>query len=95
MRMPHYMTGKTRTENGKVILHIKVKWWGWPILFVRMMKMMFFSEEPKTCVWQETDCDNRVWETECGNTHLIYADTPIGNGMKYCCYCGKMIETEE
>lgn len=88
MRMPRYMTGKTRTENGKVILHIKVKWWGWPILFVRMIT----QKRRKACVWAELDSDKGIWEPECGNTHIINAGTPAENGMKYCCYCGKPIK---
>ena len=29
------------------------------------------------------------WITSCGDEFILTEDTPVGNGMKYCCYCGK------
>ena len=42
------------------------------------------------CQWE--DDINGVWETECGNEFELIEGTPVGNNMKYCCYCGRPLE---
>lgn len=45
------------------------------------------SETPQKCCW--TDDGGEAWETGCGNLFVIIDDTPLKNGMKFCCFCGK------
>lgn len=43
------------------------------------------------CVWSQDgayDSDGN-WNTSCGEIFTFIDDTPKGNGMKFCCYCGK------
>ena len=46
----------------------------------------------KTCAWRANL--DAIYETECGNLHIVNDGTLEENGMKYCCYCGKEIEDE-
>lgn len=50
--------------------------------------------ERKICVWyQGSDEDWDVWETACGQRWQFSNDTgPVGNGMKFCCYCGLQLK---
>ena len=48
--------------------------------------------EPETCTWR--DNMDAIYETGCGNLHIINDGSPAENRMKYCCYCGKEIEDE-
>lgn len=41
------------------------------------------------CVWQEKD---GVWSTTCFHEFVINEGIPSKNDMKYCCFCGKIIE---
>ena len=41
------------------------------------------------CTWEEED---GFWETYCGREFVINEGDPEDNGMKYCCFCGKLIE---
>jgi len=41
------------------------------------------------CAWRE-ECG--VWATDCNREFVINDGTPKSNDMKYCCYCGKLIE---
>lgn len=43
-----------------------------------------------TCTWAE-DID-AIWNTDCGQSFVFEEDTPTGNRMNYCCYCGKRLE---
>ena len=51
------------------------------------------SAGKKTCKWEQDD--EGIWHTDCGNAHVIEADGPEENGMKYCCYCGKILKEAE
>ena len=41
------------------------------------------------CTWEEKD---GVWSTDCHHDFVINEGTPKENQMKFCCYCGKLIE---
>ena len=49
-------------------------------------------KQVKTCAWRANL--DAIYETECGNLHIVNDGTLEENGMKYCCYCGKEIEDE-
>jgi hypothetical protein len=42
------------------------------------------------CIWRQDDAydGDGNWSTSCGEMFTFIDDTPKGNGMKYCCYCG-------
>jgi hypothetical protein len=46
----------------------------------------------KRCTWEEDDEGN--WVTGCGHIFCLEADSPIKNGMNFCCYCGAKLEQE-
>jgi hypothetical protein len=47
----------------------------------------------KKCTWTE---DNEgLWETECKELYDVQVGSPDENKMKYCCYCGKILEQKE
>ena len=50
------------------------------------------AQQVKTCAWR--DNLDAIYETECGNLHIVNDGTLEENGMKYCCYCGKEIKDE-
>lgn len=53
------------------------------------------AERPTHCTWTyEDDNETVVWQTACGETFVFCNDDgPLGNSMKWCCYCGgKMTE---
>ena len=41
------------------------------------------------CAWREED---GCWRTDFYHEFVINEGTPRENDMKYCCYCGKLIE---
>jgi len=41
------------------------------------------------CNWVE-DSDG-AWATACGHMFELNEGAPEGNGMKFCCYCGKQL----
>jgi len=43
-----------------------------------------------SCEWVEDE--EGIWETSCGNTHMLLAGTPIENQFKFCPYCGSKLE---
>ena len=46
------------------------------------------------CTWtygHEHDYDQATWATGCGEAFCIENDGPKENGMKFCCYCGKVL----
>lgn len=45
----------------------------------------------ETCTWFE-DEDSDLWETSCGGMFSIIEGTPSENSMKFCCYCGKLLQ---
>ena len=45
------------------------------------------------CKWIE-DEDGR-WETDCEQIFEIIDGTPADNDMKYCCFCGELIEQDD
>lgn len=49
--------------------------------------MNAYTQE-NACLWVE---DEEYWETACGNKFILISDTPAGNGMKFCPYCGKYL----
>ena len=48
------------------------------------------SEEPNTCNWQRDDDGSD--ETGCGGMWCLNDGTPADNSMKFCPYCGGLIE---
>lgn len=50
------------------------------------------AQQVKTCAWR--DNLDAIYETECGNLHIVNDGTLEENGMRYCCYCGKEIKDE-
>lgn len=48
----------------------------------------------KHTVWKYSPCAD-LWETECDELFDFVDGTPTENGMRYCCYCGRPIKTEE
>jgi hypothetical protein len=51
------------------------------------------DQSSAACAWNG-DLDFNCWETDCGNSFWLEEDTPTGNGMKFCCFCGKSLVTE-
>jgi len=43
----------------------------------------------KICTWQE-DSDG-YWKTGCNNYFVVTEGIPSENKMKYCCYCGGIL----
>ena len=41
------------------------------------------------CTWTEDEDGN--WFTDCDEAFCINNGTPVENGMKFCCYCGKKL----
>lgn len=46
------------------------------------------SAEGRTCGWILWDGDQNVWNTQCGEEHVITIGGPSANRMSFCCYCG-------
>ena len=48
-------------------------------------------DRPVTCEWTGDNdpdfCDG--WDTRCGERFVFIEGGPVGNGMRFCCYCGK------
>ncbi len=44
----------------------------------------------EVCEWKEDEDGN--WGTSCGNLYCIIEGMPKENGMKFCCYCGKLLK---
>ena len=50
------------------------------------------STDNNNCIWVEvSDPDIDLWCSSCGEEFHLETDTPSGNHMKCCCYCGKEI----
>jgi len=47
-------------------------------------------EKGGSCKW-EYDWRNDTWDTGCGDSFIVIDATPSQNGMRYCPYCGKVI----
>jgi hypothetical protein len=43
------------------------------------------------CTWTEED---GCWNTDCGHVFEVSKGTPAENEMKFCCFCGKLIEED-
>lgn len=48
------------------------------------------NQPTQVCEWLEDDDGN--WETSCDNAHVLNDGTPAENGMKFCCYCGRVLK---
>ena len=46
------------------------------------------------CIWI-LDSTEEFWETECGKAFCFIDGSPKYNEMKFCPYCGKILETDE
>lgn len=44
------------------------------------------------CKWKYEEWDGDCYDTDCGESFVLFEGTPEENKMKYCCYCGKEIE---
>ncbi len=53
-------------------------------------------EDIKPCIWKQDNGydDDGSWNTSCGEMFVFIDDTPKGNGMKFCCYCGSRLIEE-
>ena len=47
--------------------------------------------EPPACKW-EYDWHQDTWDTSCGQSFTVIDATPSQNDMRYCPYCGKVID---
>jgi len=48
-----------------------------------------------TCRWTvHDDFEADYFETSCGQAFTFLEGTPLENGMRFCCYCGKPLEGE-
>ena len=43
------------------------------------------------CKWTPTHDDYNTFDTDCGQSFCLDADSPKDNNMKFCCYCGKSL----
>ncbi len=48
--------------------------------------------ESQKCIWKADSLDGQVFETGCGETFYLTDGTPSENKMKYCPFCGLVIE---
>jgi len=49
--------------------------------------------EPDICKWkQDANGEWNLWDTDCGETFSLEAETPKENKMVYCCFCGRKIK---
>ena len=46
---------------------------------------------PELCHWTEDGDGN--YDTDCGQAFCMTDGTPEENHMKFCCYCGKALES--
>lgn len=61
----------------------------WSYMYnITARKVDTYTESIK-CTWTETEY---YWETSCCEVFIICEGTPKENRMKYCPYCGKVIE---
>ena len=46
------------------------------------------------CAWTEDgdEWDSIKWDTDCGEAFVFLEGAPIDNNIRFCCYCGKLIE---
>lgn len=47
------------------------------------------------CEWKLCDEEANVYDTSCGNPHILIEGTPKENNYEYCPYCGKKIKVVE
>lgn len=60
------------------------------------IKKAITDEKVPQCVWTVGDeVYGEPWETSCGNAFTLENDGPKENGMKFCCYCGKVLIEQE
>lgn len=43
---------------------------------------------PDRCAWSPDSEGPDIWATECGELFYLTCQTPHGNKMRFCCYCG-------
>jgi hypothetical protein len=46
------------------------------------------------CGWEYSGEPEYVWNTGCGNKHVLTTGTPKDNDYQYCPHCGKVISSE-
>ena len=46
------------------------------------------------CLWSLIEDDSDLWETSCGKAFVLTEGTPKKNKMRFCCFCGKKIESK-
>ena len=44
------------------------------------------------CKWVEEE--GYIWNTDCGKSWIFRCDGPVENEVKYCPFCGKLVEAE-
>lgn len=54
----------------------------------RLTKKRIKKKEPR-CEWKDDEDGN--WHTQCKNSFSFEDGVPSANGMKFCCYCGKIL----
>jgi hypothetical protein len=45
------------------------------------------------CAWARDGEDSDTWVTQCDHYFTINEGTPRDNDMKFCCFCGKPVDT--
>jgi hypothetical protein len=48
------------------------------------------AKKKRKCKWKEDE--DGVWDTECGNRFELIEGAPKDNRMKFCPYCGGVLE---
>lgn len=51
------------------------------------------EKKGKRCRWKFDG--SGAWETSCDNAFYLDAETPSENRMKFCCFCGLLLEEIE
>ena len=49
----------------------------------------------ETCTWHGDGDGSDCWETDCHNAFRLEEGSPADNGMKFCCYCGRPLVTDD
>ena len=61
----------------------------------RLLAALAAKDQQQTCAWHLDDVGgDSQWETSCQNAFEFTDGGPLGNGQRFCGYCGKhLIET--
>ena len=54
-----------------------------------------YDDTDNVCEWRLCAAEANVYDTSCGNPHILIEGTPKENNYEYCPYCGKKILCKE